>query len=74
MSKLTGHEWKDLAKCVQPKILHELYKVICRQTNCCGLGVNETSCGVCAFCADATENVVGEYLRLTAVTSTDGAD
>lgn len=65
MTEPTGHEWKDAVNTVDKAVLNELHKVICRQTNCSEQGVDESQCGVCAFCADAAENVVGQYLILT---------
>jgi hypothetical protein len=58
----TGHEWKDAVKAVDDKILKELAKVVCRQDACDNSDTENA--GGCAFCADVSENVIGQYLIL----------
>ena len=55
-------EWGEAARTVQPIILQKLAEVVCSQVGC---EDDEGSKGICAFCHDCAENVIGEYLILT---------
>ena len=51
----------DHAKRVRPDILKKLYVIACQQSECDNEGDDR---GKCAYCADITENIVGEFIRL----------
>jgi hypothetical protein len=54
-------DWKEYIKTVDREILTKLYKIACEQSDC--TNSNEDR-GSCAYCADAAESIIGEYLHL----------